>query len=93
MVEPKWDFQGGEDLEAAIDRYKTEAIPEFLDLIVKEAQTDDFQVRYTPLPSALVSISHMFSSYQVKHILSVYAKKFFWTYFNEECKKTKKMTE
>lgn len=53
MVEPKWDFQGGEDLEAAIDRYKTEAIPEFLDLIVKEAQTDDFQVRYTPLPSAL----------------------------------------
>ena len=44
MVEPEWDFEGGESLDGAIDRYKTEAIPKFLDLIVEEAKMDHYMV-------------------------------------------------
>ena len=90
MVEPKWDMEGGESLEAAIDRYKTEAIPKFLDLIVKEAKTDNYMVKNPLLPPLLTSSSVF--PIQVTHILGVYARKFFWTYFTDECKKAKKTT-
>ena len=87
MVEPKWDMEGGESLEAAIDRYKTEAIPKFLDLIVKEARTDNYMVKNPLLPPPT---HYLIFPNQVTHILSVYARKFFWTYYNDECKKAKK---
>ena len=51
MVKPEWDFKGGESMEMAIERFKTDAIPEFLNRIVKEAKTDHFMVIY-PLPPA-----------------------------------------
>ena len=44
MVEPEWDFEGAESLDGAIERYKTEAIPKFLDLIVEEAKMDHYMV-------------------------------------------------
>ena len=61
MVEPQWDFKGGESFEAAIERYKTGAIPEFLDLIVREAKVDNYMVIYPP-PSHLhrLIISYVF---------------------------------
>ena len=91
MVKPEWDFKGGESMEMAIERFKTEAIPEFLNRIVKEAKTDHFMVIYL-FHQRRLNISYVFPN-QITHILSVYARKFFWTYFTEECKKARKACE